>query len=105
MGARDVLLQLDFSGTVAAITSQAPQLRCPSTSPWLQGASPPRNGLAATRSVLSLANKAQDLLQKQRAIEQAEQDRWVGGWMEGWAGLLCAAWESRLQGSVGSSDP
>ena len=41
-----------------------------------QGASP-RNGLAATRSVLTLANKAQDLLQKQRAIEQAEQDRWV----------------------------
>lgn len=40
-----------------------------------QGASP-LNGLAATRSVLTLANKAQDLLQKQRAIEQAEQDRW-----------------------------
>ncbi|KAL4431214.1 hypothetical protein ABPG75_006470 [Micractinium tetrahymenae] len=43
---------------------------------WQGGAAPSPRGPSATRTVLSMASKARDLLQKQGAIEAEVEDRW-----------------------------
>lgn len=54
------------------------------------GTAPSPRGPSATRTVLSMANKARDLLQKQGAIEAEVEDRWVPG--VGRGALPTAAW-------------
>lgn len=46
---------------------------------WQGGTAPSPRGPSATRTVLSMASKARDLLQKQGAIEAEVEDRWVVG--------------------------